>query len=175
MEMLKDESERKAVKEVIHMEEELLLLQLEQTLRDEHNKEKEARYGLKTENKVLHFVKNSINGLFIDFTSNRKKEKVKSFPNDEKHFLQNSIRKDPKSMFHLIKRRKYLQVGDETILTLDVMFRLQSYIQTKLKNDEQVSFKAATDLHIVKETLEKFKETEKAQLIKQRNMKYSVY
>lgn len=40
MEMLKDESERKAVKEVIQMEEELLLLQLEQTLRDEHNKEK---------------------------------------------------------------------------------------------------------------------------------------
>lgn len=110
---------------------------------------------------MLHFIKNSINGLFIDFTSNRKKEKVKSLPNDEKHFLQNSIRKDPKSMFHLIKRRKYLQVGDETILTLDVMFRLQSYIQTKLKNDEQVSFKAATDLYIVKETLEKFKESEK--------------
>jgi len=126
---------------------------MQQVLRDQHNKEREARYGLKTENKVLNFVNLSIRGIFDDFHSYPRRRKQMIISGEEASHVRESINLDRQSVFHKIKRKKYLESGDETILTLDLMFRLQNYITEGLKHDEQLSLQAALNSYTVETAL----------------------
>ena len=89
-----------------------------------------ARYGLKQESKVIEFLKSNINGLFDDFTSAKyRKKRQKLFQNNDPHqYIASSIEHDKKSVFHILKRKKQLNFGDEVMLILDIMFRSQTFI-----------------------------------------------
>jgi hypothetical protein len=64
---LRTAQQREEVQKVLELEQNLMFLELSYFHRDQQNKERESRYGLKKENKVLKFVKSNICGIFDDF------------------------------------------------------------------------------------------------------------
>jgi predicted DNA-binding protein YlxM (UPF0122 family) len=80
-------------------------------------------------------MKISIKGIFDDFKSNPSRQAQTITRGDEGSFVLESIAIDRQSIFHVIKRKKTIVAGDETMLTLDIMYRMQDYIQTSLKQE----------------------------------------
>ena len=78
-------------------------------------------------------------------------------------------------MFHIIRRKKQIEFGDEMMLIWDVMFRAQTYIQMHLQDSEQVSFFSAQDVYLVTKTIEKLNTKEQQALVARRNKNRSLY
>lgn len=71
----------------------------------------------------MSFLRMQISGIFDDFYSYSKRKRHRILETDNSNWVLRSIYQDSKSIFHKIKRKKYLSFGDETYLALEIMFR----------------------------------------------------
>lgn len=105
----------------------------------------------------------------------RKPRHVLLSSNNPAFFIARSIERDRKSVFHILRRKKQLELGDEALLILDVMSRAQNYIQNSMTDSETLSFFSAQDVYLVTKMIEKKEIKEQETYLHQRVERRSIY